>query len=70
MRYEELYKKIEGLWHDSFKSQSWNIIWDIVKLHKPEQSCFDATCYCADTCRKCRVPYPCQDIQAIEKELT
>ena len=41
----------------------------VVELHKPKQRCWDATCYCKDMCSKCRVDYPCETIQAIEKEL-
>jgi hypothetical protein len=41
----------------------------IVKLHEPEQTCFDATCYCADNCKHCHSKYPCSTIQSVEKEL-
>jgi hypothetical protein len=41
----------------------------VVEMHKPEQRCYDATCYCKDMCSKCKEDYPCQTIQSIEKEL-
>jgi hypothetical protein len=41
----------------------------VVRLHKPQQRCYDATCYCVDMCSKCKEDYPCSDIQAIEKAL-
>ena len=42
----------------------------VVQLHKPEQRCYDATCYCKDMCSKCKEDYPCSTIQEIEKELS
>ena len=41
----------------------------VVELHKSEQRCYDATCYCKDMCSKCKEDYPCSEIQAIEKAL-
>lgn len=41
----------------------------VVELHKPQQRCYDATCYCKDMCYNCKEDYPCSTIQAIEKEL-
>ena len=41
----------------------------VVQLHKPEQRCYDATCYCKDMCSKCKEDYPCSEIQVIEKAL-
>ena len=46
-----------------------NALRAVVELHKPEQNCFDATCYCKDSCSHCRTTYPCPTIQAIEKEV-
>jgi hypothetical protein len=46
-----------------------NALRAVVELHKPEQRCYDATCYCADMCSKCKEDYPCSDIQSIEKAL-
>lgn len=67
MNREDLYYAIE---EEASYQKLIDVLRAVVELHKPEQSCFDATCYCADTCTKCRVPYPCPTIQAIEKELT
>lgn len=66
MTHEELYKKVEGLWHDSFKSQSWEIIWDIVKFHEP----FDFT-WGGETLTSCKCGelYPCATIKLIEGKL-
>lgn len=41
----------------------------VVEFHKPQQRCYDATCYCKDMCSKCKEDYPCSTIQAIEKAL-
>lgn len=68
MTYDELYKKVEGIWHDSFKSQSWQIVWDLVKLHKPHEEM-------PYLCKECWTEYnfaahPCPTIQLIEKNLS
>lgn len=72
MTYDQLYKKVEGLWHDSFKSESWTIIWNIVKLHKaidnPNFPESDPWCWqCAEG--RGYAKWPCSTIQAIIKEL-
>ena len=46
-----------------------NVLRTVVDAHKPQQRCYDATCYCVDMCSKCKEDYPCSDIQAIEKAL-
>lgn len=68
MTYDELYRKVEGLWHDSYKSKSWEIVWDTVKLHKP----FDLPWEIKDLkgCEGCGHMYPCKTIEIIEKELS
>ena len=64
MTYDELYRKVEAQWHDSYKSKSWEIIWEIVKLHKPNEQ---GDCYLCTA--EYTVTYPCLTVQAIEKEL-
>lgn len=66
MSYEELFKKVEGFWHDSFKSKAWSIVWDIIKFHKPFDFTIGEESFTA--CR-CNEMYPCPTIQAIEAEL-
>ena len=46
-----------------------NALSAVVTLHKPQQRCYDATCYCKDMCSKCKEDYPCLDIQIIEMAL-
>ena len=66
MTYNELYRKVEGLWHDSFKDNSWKIVWDIVKLHEP----FDFTWGTeTETACKCGELWPCPTIQVIQEKL-
>jgi hypothetical protein len=67
MTYDYLYKKIEGLWHDSYKSPEMTALWDIVKLHKP----FDLPWEITDLkgCDGCGHIYPCDTIDTILKSL-
>jgi hypothetical protein len=65
MTYEELYKKVEGIWHDSFKSLEMTALWNVVKLHQP----FDFTWGEPFTACQCGEMYPCKTIEIIEKEL-
>ena len=66
MTYDELYKKVEAEWHDSFKSTSWTIIWDIVKLHQEYDFEWgnETFLHC-----KCGEEYPCATIKLIEGKL-
>jgi len=68
MTYDELYRKVEGLWHDSHKSKSWDIVWDILKLHKPMDLPWDIEDL--KGCEGCGHMYPCKTIEFIEKELS
>lgn len=73
MTHDELSKKLEGLWHDSYKAPGYMMLWNVVKLHKPAFAVVDGVkgtqwCYqCAD--QRGYAKYPCPTIQAIEKEL-
>lgn len=76
MTHEELSRKVEGLWHDSFKAPGYAALRAVVALHKPLlfngrfssyylcEICSDTYEYVGDV-----VEYPCPTIQAIEKEL-
>lgn len=66
MTYEDLYKKVEGFWHDSYKSQPWTIIWDIVKLHKEFDFMWGKERYKGCSCGE---EYPCATIKLIEGKL-
>lgn len=35
MKYEELIKVLEGLWHDSFKLPAFKALFDVAKSHNP-----------------------------------
>lgn len=71
MTHSELSRKLEGLWHDSFKAPGYAALRAVVELHKP-CGCDEAHCdYCTDLGDLfSNQPYPCPTIQAIEKELT
>ena len=49
------------------RTPSWSALRAVVELHKPYDSILGETC-CV-ICDKDWAPYPCQTIQAIEKEL-
>lgn len=69
MKYDELYKQIEGLWHDSYKAPGYAILWNIVKLHKPFD--FKMGDEIFTSCEGCgSADYPCRTIEIIEKELS
>jgi hypothetical protein len=65
MKHDELL----GLLQTSYDVKRTSALRTVVELHKPEQNCFDVTCYCADDCQSCHTKYPCSTIQVIEKEL-
>jgi hypothetical protein len=73
MTHDELSKKLEGLWHDSFKAPGYAALRAVVELHKPAFAVVDGVkgaqwCYqCAD--QRGYAKYPCPTIQTIEKEL-
>lgn len=72
MTHDELLKKIEGLWHDSFKAPGYQALRAIVQLHSasPEGRYEKPICTeCSFTETGHYVFYPCRNIQAIEKEL-
>lgn len=61
MTHEELYRKLDGLWHDSYKAPGYKALRAVVELHQQldDNSCYD-----------CVTWYPCPTIQAIEKALS
>jgi hypothetical protein len=65
MTHDELSKKLEGLWHDSFKAPGYQALRAVVELHKPEAQ--EHRQY--EKCWNCNLVYPCPTIQSIEKEL-
>jgi hypothetical protein len=76
MTHDELSKKLEGLWHDSFKAPGYMMLRAVVELHKPSGQGLGYAAYC----HQCMFnhgsgeiknhAYPCPTIQAIEKELS
>jgi len=71
MTHDELSKKLEGLWHDSFKAPGYAALRAVVELHKPDESDFPDEW---ESCVECSgngyvALYPCLTIKAIEKEL-
>ena len=78
MTHDELSKKLEGLWHDSFKAPGYQALRAVVELHKPVEFSYlwfgkANTFIACDICyiHRCKETYvyPCPTIQAIEKEL-
>jgi hypothetical protein len=65
MTHDDLSKKIEGIWHDSFKAPGYKALRTVVELHKP----FEIDREGNYNCQECEWEYPCPTIQAIEKEL-
>lgn len=74
MTHDELSKKLEGLWHDSYKAPGYMMLRAVVELHKPKGNFADTYVNGEPNspyCPECIDPdvYPCPTIQAIEKEL-
>lgn len=73
MTHEELLQKLADIAHNKDAHEARNdyllALRAVVEFHKPQQRCYDATCYCKDMCSKCKEDYPCSTIQAIEKAL-
>lgn len=71
MTYEELLAEIDRL--DSVLTDSYGMsaLRAVVELHKPiYRGCSDEMCCgSSDICGHCADEYPCETIQAIEKEL-
>ena len=68
MTHNELSKKLEGLWHDSFKAPGYQALRAVVELYKPFDFKFGDEMF--TSCEGCgEAEYPCPTIQAIEKEL-
>jgi hypothetical protein len=67
MKHDELCKKLEGLWHDSYKAPGYQALRAVVELHKPitHRGYEDEGLFC----NNCEFDYPCPTIQDIEKEL-
>jgi hypothetical protein len=65
MTHDDLSKKIEGIWHDSFKAPGYKALRTVVELHKP----FEIDREGNYNCQECEWEYPCPTIQSIEKEL-
>ena len=71
MTHDELLKKLEGLWHDSFKAPGYQALRAVVELHKVllvKNYDNDTDWYSCQACGG--TDYPCDTIQAIEKELS
>jgi hypothetical protein len=77
MTHDELLEKIrlkffvneEGATQSGFQeSQLRNAVYAVVELHKPRKEKL-AEPFIVDFCHKCKQIYPCETIQAIEKEL-
>jgi hypothetical protein len=68
MKYEELIKVLEGLWHDSFKIPAYKALLDVAKFHKP----FDFKLGDGNftSCEGCgEADYPCPTILVICNEI-
>ena len=66
MTHDELSKKLEGLWHDSYKAPGYAALRAVVELHKPHPYSGEGTLMCG----YCEWDsYPCGTIQAIEMVL-
>ena len=80
MTHDELLKRLEGLWHDSFKAPGYQSLRAVVELHKPVMAFTggydgEENELWAEQCSDCSnngfsQEYPCPTIQAIEKELS
>lgn len=69
MTYDELYKKVEGIWHDSFKSPEMTALFNVTKLHKPYDFKWGEDEFTA--CGACGEPdYPCKTLKTIEEDLS
>jgi hypothetical protein len=69
MTHDELSKKLEGLWHDSYKAPGYMALRAVVELHPPQEITLPNGSW-AHGCKQCHSwTYPCPTIQAIEKEL-
>ena len=72
MTHDQLSKKLEALWHDSFKAPGYAALRAVVELHKPCEPVSDDNFVTCETCNyeyDREYPWPCETIQAIEKEL-
>lgn len=67
MTHDELSKKLEGLWHDSFKAPGYQALRAVVELHKPIK--YKTVLHVRTGCTCGTAKYPCLTIQAIEEEL-
>lgn len=71
MTYKELSKKLEGLWHDSFKAPGYAALRAVVKLHEPRQSGPFEYCFaCNGWDEEDGTEYPCPTIEAIEEAIS
>lgn len=69
MTYEELYKKVESIWHDSFKSPEMTALLDVVKLHQPFEFNWGSENFIS--CKSCgEADYPCRTIKIISEGLS
>lgn len=69
MTWNELMAKLEGLWHDSFKSPGYAALSSVVILHKPsEDTDMGLICaFCKDM-GSIEHLYPCPTVRAVERE--
>jgi hypothetical protein len=69
MTHEKLSKKLEGLWHDSFKDPAYATLRAVVELHKPQEITLPNGEW-GTNCVECDdLFYPCPTIQTIVREL-
>jgi hypothetical protein len=66
MTHEELSKKLEALWHDSFKDPAYATLRALVEYHEPFDFNLGQETYTACYCGR---DYPCPTIETIEREL-
>ena len=66
MTHDELSKKLEALWHDSFKDPGYATLRAIVKYHEPFDFTFgqerEKACHCGQM-------YPCPTIEIVMGKL-
>ena len=71
MTHDELSKKLEALWHDSFKDPGYAALRAVVELHKPYELGIVSYVFCEG----CTIdldlapPYPCKTIESIQREI-
>ena len=68
MAHDELSKKLEGMWHDSYKAPGYQALRAVVEFHKPfDFKMGDETFSSCEGCGD--ADYPCKTIEIIQEEL-